>query len=57
VQAIVQADRARRLAQSENAAVRCPPDGAFSHSTSLGARRNVYVSTAKPTSNGINPAR
>jgi len=25
VQAIVQADRARRLAQSENAAVRCPP--------------------------------
>src|ERR1700704_6016637 len=31
------------------------PDGAFSHSTSLGARSNVYASRAKPINNGINP--
>jgi len=33
------------------------PSVAFAHCTSLGARRNVYVSRAKPINNGINPAR
>ena len=49
---IVQADGADRECRRC-----CAPDGAFSHPTSLGARKYVYVSRAKPTNNGINPAR